>query len=367
MSRIKTDKPKILIIDDAPDIIDLLGELLSPYYSIKAATHGQVALKILDKDQSIDLVLMDYMMPDLNGIDILKHMKTLGILERIPVLMLTGSSDDSIETLALEMGAVDFVRKPISPKVLMARVSNQLELFNAREILKSHNDFLEGEVQRHLDENMHLQDVTILSLASLAEMRDNETGQHILRTKNYVKELAILIRNNPKFSPYIRDEYIEMLYKSAPLHDIGKVGIPDNILLKPGKLTDEEFHIMKRHALFGHNAIHRVEEMLGCEEPFLAVAKSIALSHHERWDGLGYPYGIAGDEIPLSARLMAIADVYDALISRRCYKDPIPHAQTVEIIADMAGKNFDPIITQAFIDNNKIFDDIATVYADPEE
>jgi len=357
----------VLVVDDSPDVIDLLSGLLTPQYRVRAAADGETALKIILSEIPVDIVLLDHLMPDLTGIDILNQLSTTGLLQRIPIIMLTGAEDHLIESKALEMGAVDFVRKPISARVLMARVANHLELSRIRNLLAEEKDFLESEINRRVEEIQKLQDVTIMSLACLAEMRDLETGNHILRTQHYVRQLALLMRDNPRFSEVLTSRYIDLLFKSAPLHDIGKVGIPDRILLKPGPLTEEEMTFMKNHTLFGHDSLVRAEEMMNCSLPFFDVAKQIALCHHEKWDGSGYPRGLKGEEIPISARLMAIADVYDALVSRRCYKEPIAHEKVIEMIADLSGTHFDPEITQIFIEHEVLFHGIALKYQDEPE
>jgi putative two-component system response regulator len=212
-----------------------------------------------------------------------------------------------------------------------------------------------------------IQDVTIMALASLAETRDNETGAHIRRTQHYVRELARALRPHPRFSGFLTDEVIELLFKSAPLHDIGKVGIPDAILLKPGKLTTEEFEIMKTHTTLGRDALAVAERMLDVPNSFLRFAREIAYSHQEKWDGSGYPEGLAGDAIPVSARLMALADVYDALISRRVYKPPFSHEKAVAIISEGRDSHFDPDIVDAFMAIAERFREIAKQYADEDE
>jgi putative two-component system response regulator len=206
--------------------------------------------------------------------------------------------------------------------------------------------------------------VTVLAMSSMAETRDNETGNHILRTQRYVRRLAEQLRLNPRFAAVLTDDYIGLLFKSAPLHDIGKVGIPDAILLKPGKLTPEEFEIMKTHTTVGYESIVRAEKALGTELSFLQPAKEIALSHQEKWDGSGYPQGLQGEAIPLSARLMAVADVYDALISKRVYKNPIPHGESVQIMTQGRGSHFDPDVLDAFLAIHEEFHAIANTYMD---
>ncbi|WP_320127851.1 HD domain-containing phosphohydrolase [uncultured Sphaerochaeta sp.] len=211
-----------------------------------------------------------------------------------------------------------------------------------------------------------IQDVMMMALGSLAETRDNETGNHIRRTQNYIRVLAQNLTNHPRFSGLLTDETIELFYKSAPLHDIGKVGIPDRILNKPSKLTDEEFTLMKTHTTIGHNAILKAEQALGSQNTFLSVACDLAWSHHEKWDGSGYPRGLSGDEIPLAGRLMAIPDVYDALISERVYKKAFSHEEAVTIITQGVGSHFDPDIARTFLRIADRFHEIAMAFKDNE-
>ena len=230
-------------------------------------------------------------------------------------------------------------------------------------IMAKHTNTMIAQLKNYIDEISLTRDVTILSLASLAEARDNETGQHILRTQRYVRALALRLRPHPSFADALNDEAIDLLYKSAPLHDIGKVGIPDNILLKPGKHTDEEFELMKTHAQIGGDALKVAENKLGTTS-FLRLAREIAETHHEKWDGSGYPNGLRGNEIPISGRLMAVADVYDALISKRVYKPAFSHEKAMEIIREGAGKHFDPDIVAALNDIEEEFKEIAKAFSD---
>ncbi|MGH8807815.1 MAG: HD-GYP domain-containing protein, partial [Noviherbaspirillum sp.] len=261
----------------------------------------------------------------------------------------------------------DYITKPISLPVVEARVRTHLQNKAARDFLQDQNAFLESEVNKRVRELAMIQDVTILAMASLAETRDNETGGHIRRTQHYVRRLALALRDHPRFASLLTDDAIELIYKSAPLHDIGKVGIPDAILLKPGRLTAEEFEIMKTHTTLGRDAILAAEKQLNAPDSFLRFAREIAYSHQEKWDGSGYPEGLAGDAIPVSARLMALADVYDALISKRVYKPAFPHEKAVAIIAEGRGKHFDPDMVDAFIAIADDFLDIAGRFADEPE
>jgi putative two-component system response regulator len=244
-------------------------------------------------------------------------------------------------------------------------LKTHLQLKRLRDYLKDKNAFLQEEVRNRTQEVMAVQDVTILAMGSLAETRDNETGNHIRRTQHYLKILADKLRHNIRFSHFLNDDKtIDLLFKSAPLHDIGKVGIPDHILLKPGRFTPEEFEIMKTHTTLGRDSIIAAEKRLGLELPFLAYAKEIAYSHQEKWDGTGYPEGLSGDDIPISGRLMAVADVYDALISRRVYKEGMPHEKALGIILEGRGTHFDPDIVDAFMDCADEFLAVARRYED---
>jgi len=250
---------------------------------------------------------------------------------------------------------------------VLARVATHLSIKRMQDFLKDQNAFLEDEVNKRTAEIIAIQDVTINAMASLAETRDNETGNHIRRTQRYVRVLAEKVRFNPRFAHFLNDDKtIELLFKSAPLHDIGKVGIPDRILLKPGRFEPEEFEIMKTHTTLGRDAILHAESDLGMELPFLKYAKEIAYCHQEKWDGSGYHEGLSGDDIPISARLMAVADVYDALISRRVYKEPMPHEKAVSIIKEGKGLHFDPDMVDAFLELEQEFKTIAANFLDSD-
>jgi len=358
--------PTILAVDDTPVNLSLITGLLKSHYRVKVANSGEKALRIVHSDLPPDLVLLDVMMPDLDGIEVCRRLKDDPRTRHIPVIFLTAMTKSEDERIGLEAGAVDYITKPISPPILLARVKTHLQLKAGRDFLKDKNTYLESEVFRRTREVQAIQDVTIFTMASLAETRDNETGNHIRRTQHYVRALAIKLRDHPRFAGYFTDHVTDLLFKSAPLHDIGKVGIPDKILLKPGKLTPEEFEIMKTHTTLGRDAIEQAERQLGTPVEFLKLAKEIAYSHQEKWDGSGYPEGLTGDNIPVSARLMAVADVYDALISRRVYKPAFPHERAVEMIAEGRGKHFDPDITDAFMEIREEFRAIAMRFGDSD-
>ena len=360
-------KPTILVVDDTPDNIDLLCAVLEHDYRTKIAVNGERALKIARGEARPDLILLDIMMPGMSGYDVCKALKADPATRDIPVIFVTAMSEVADEQLGLSLGAVDYITKPVSAPIVLARIKTQLSMKRMQDFLRDQNQFLRTEVELRTREIVALQDVTIHTMASLAETRDSETGNHIRRTAHYVRTLAEKLRAHPRFAAFLTDETIELLFKSAPLHDIGKVGIPDRILLKPGRFEPYEMEIMKTHTTLGRDAIMAAERELGIEVDFLKYAKEIAYGHQEKWDGSGYPQGLAGDAIPISARLMAVADVYDALISRRVYKDGMSHEEAVAIIAAGRGQHFDPDMVDAFLALQDEFIAIAKRYADSDQ
>ncbi|MBF0411839.1 MAG: two-component system response regulator [Desulfamplus sp.] len=348
----------VMVVDDTEANIDVLVNTLEDMYDVRVAMDGETALEDIMEDPP-DLILLDIMMPNIDGYEVCKRLKENESTKNIPVIFLTAMTEEKDEAKGLLLGAVDYVTKPFSPDLIKARVKNQLEL-------KKYRDNLEELVQERTKELMLTQEVTIYSLACLAETRDPETGGHILRTQRYVKMLAEQLKNHPKFKDFLDDKTIELLFKSAPLHDIGKVGVPDNILMKPGKLSDEEFAEMKKHTICGRDALRFAELKLGSNS-FMRYAREIAYTHQEKWDGSGYPEGIKADEIPMSGRIMAIADVYDALVSKRFYKPAFSHKKALDIIKDGKGKHFDPDMVDAFLAIGDKVMQIAMELADSDE
>jgi putative two-component system response regulator len=357
-------KETILIVDDVAENLHILSELLMPSYRVLVATSGLSALRIVEAAPKPDLILLDVMMPEVDGYTVLSRLKQNPATQDIPVIFVTALSESDDEEKGLRLGAVDYIAKPIKPAVVLARVRTQLDVKRAREWLKSENDLLEAEVAKRMAENDLTQQVSIRALAHLAEIRDPETGNHLRRTQNYVHCLASGLKQRPKYTALMTDRYIDLLARSAPLHDIGKVGIPDYILLKPGKLTEEEFTIMKTHAKLGSDAIQKAEDEMSMPLPFLLIAKEIAHWHHEKWDGSGYPDALAGQDIPLSARIMALADVYDALTSARPYKVAMTSEAARDIIVAGKGKHFDPTLVEVFLENLDEFVAIGNRFAD---
>jgi putative two-component system response regulator len=363
----RNSKPGVLVVDDTPVNLALMVELLQDDYRVRVAASGERALAIAAGPQPPDLILLDVMMPGMDGFEAMARLQASPATADIPVIFLTAKSQVEDEERGLRLGAVDFIAKPISPPVVLTRVRTHLSLKAARDFLADKARYLENEVQRRTAEIKDVQEVTIFTMASLAETRDNETGQHIIRTQHYVRVLARALQGHPRFADYLSDAQVDLLFKSAPLHDIGKVGIPDHILLKPGRLEPDEMAIMKTHTTIGRDTIEAAERRLGHPVPFLQCAKEIAHSHQEKWDGSGYPLGLRGDGIPISARLMALADVYDALISRRVYKPAFPHERAVAMIEAEAGSHFDPDIVAAFSRVKSSFQTIALEFADKPE
>ncbi|HEY5718549.1 MAG TPA: diguanylate cyclase [Motiliproteus sp.] len=359
-----SDKPTLLIVDDSPDDTDLMCALLKDLYMLQVVSGGEAALKLAQGYPQPDLVLLAASLPGLSGYEVCQQLKGDPRTRDIAVILLTATGDEGEEQLGLDLVGVDYIAKPVTSVTLLARVKTQLSLKRSNDLLKNMKGYLDGEVAKRTREAMATQDVTILAMLSLAEARNNETGNHIRRTQHYVKTLAERLQHHPRFSDFLSDEIINLLFNSAPLHDIGKVGIPDRILLKPQALEPDEFEIIKTHAWLGREAIQHAEEQLGTQLALLEHAKDIACHHHEQWDGSGYPGGLAGDDIPIAGRLMAVADVYDALISRRVYKDALPHETAVEIIVQGRGTQFDPDIVDAFIEVTDQFKLIATSFPD---
>jgi putative two-component system response regulator len=340
----------LLIVDDVPANLNVLSEVLHHAgYQVQAATNGRAALRYAALKPRPALILLDVMMPGMDGYQVLAELRNNPETREIPVIFVTALDNHQDEEKGFRHGVADYIVKPIKPDVVLARVRSQLLARQAMDWQRDKSAALEAEVARRVEENELIQTVSIRALAHLAETRDPETGNHILRTQNYVRLLASRLQNHPNFSPTIDELFVKMVAQSAPLHDIGKVGIPDSILLKPGKLDADEWAIMKTHTRMGSDAIELAERDIEKPVEFLALAKEVARWHHERWDGDGYPDQLAGESIPFSARLMALADVFDALVSTRVYKEAATYEEAREIIAAERGRQFDPEMTEAFL------------------
>ncbi len=359
-------KPSVLIVDDSPDNLSLMTGLLISHYTVKTATVSAHVMKIAITEQP-DVILLDIMMPDLDGYEVCRRLKADSLTREIPVIFLTSSTDPESEQLGMSVGAVDYITRPLTPAILMSRVKAHFMVAASAKTMRINNDYLELEVSKRTRQMAALQKVTILALASLAETRDSETGNHLKRTQQYMELLCKYLRGRPIFRDFLSTERIQYMIECAPLHDIGKVGIPDRILLNPGRYSAAEFAIMKTHPTLGRDAIAKAQANAPQDGEFFEIAKQIIYSHHEKWDGSGYPQGLAEEEIPIPARLMALADVYDALISRRVYKPGMSHEKVVQIIMDGRGKHFDPDVVDAFLSLSDDFQAITTRFADTDE
>ncbi len=339
-------KPIILAIDDDTVFLNTVISVLKTDHSVRPFTSGQSALRYMES-RLADLILLDHHMPEMSGLEILTVLRSSPITAEIPIIMLTGSGSDDNEVRALEMGAVDFIQKPVRPQALLTRVRLQLELQSHRRHLKA----LVDEKTRHLNEAYNKlksrEDITLKLLARTADMRDHNTGDHIERTTAFVRIIVDDLLHIPREGYSLSAEAAEDIVRSAKLHDLGKIAMPDSILLKPGELTPNEFDLIKQHPSHGEQLLNECIRLH--DDSFLEVAKSIALSHHERWDGEGYPLGLEGSEIPLPARIVAIADVYDALTSVRPYKSPLTHEEAMTVIKDNGGSHFDPCLVGIFL------------------
>ena len=338
----------VLIVDDHPENLVVLGGLLADEHTVRAAKDGERALELARRLPLPDLVLLDIMMPGMDGLEVLRRLRADPLTRDIPVVFVSALDGDADEEAGLALGAADYIHKPLRPAVVRQRVRNQIALARARAALRGEVATLEAEVLRRLSEKEQLQDAGIHALARLAETRDPATGSHLRRTQSYVALLADALRGHPRFAAALTPEGIATLVKCAPLHDIGKVGIPDHILLKQGPLDPAEWEIMKTHAALGADAIARAQADTRHPAPFLEIARDIARHHHEHWDGTGYPDALAGEAIPLCARLMAVADVFDALTTRRPYKAALPMETVRDMIVAQRGRHFDPDVTDAF-------------------
>ncbi len=322
-----TKKQTVLVVDDTPINLEVLSGILQPEYHVKAALNGQQALKIADSDPPPDMILLDIMMPGMDGYAVCRKLKSNPETEKIPVIFVTAKAEIEDETKGLEMGAVDYIIKPVSPPIVMVRVRTQLALYDQ-------NRELEHKVQQRTAE-LHQSRLEIIHrLGRAAEYKDNQTGMHVIRMSHYARIIAQTISANRA--------WVELIYNAAPMHDIGKIGTPDAILQKSGKLDEKEWGVMRKHPEIG------VEIIGDNPSELLQMAKEIALGHHEKWDGSGYPAGLKGESIPLSARIVSLADVFDALTTERPYKQAWPTEKAVEYIDQQSGRQFDPELVAVF-------------------
>jgi putative two-component system response regulator len=320
-------KQTVLVVDDTPENIDILSGVLREDYKVKAALNGERALKIANSEAKPDIILLDIMMPEMDGYEVCRRLKSNPATQKIPVIFITAKNQEEDEQKGFEIGAVDYITKPISPAIVKARVATQLSLYDQ-------NQTLEKKVHERTEQLTSTRLEIIRRLGRAAEFKDNETGLHVIRMSHYTRLIAEALSYN--------EEWVDLIFNAAPMHDIGKIGIPDHVLLKPGKLDDEEWNIMRRHPKIG-------ADIIGDDDsPLLQMAQEIAFCHHEKWDGSGYPRRLKGEEIPITARIVAIADVFDALTTARPYKKAWEVKDAVKLIEEEAGKHFDPELVTVF-------------------
>lgn len=353
----------IMVVDDTPANLNILRLMLQGKgYRVLAFPSGPAALNAMAISPP-DLIMLDVMMPEMSGFEVCERIKASETLKDVPVLFISALTEVADKVKAFAVGAVDYVTKPFSFEEVNARVDTHLRLRKMKLELEKHNLYLKELVNAQIREISDSQLATIMAVSKLAEYRDDETGHHIERTRMFCRTIAEQLRRNCRYADMISDAYLEDIFHAAPLHDIGKVGIADNILLKPGKLTPEEFEIMKTHAMIGATTLLTVSNRYP-KNTFVNMGIAIARAHHEKWDGSGYPDGLAGEEIPLAGRIMALADVYDALRSKRPYKEPFTHEKSCAIILEGKGRHFDPAVIEAFQEVEDRFEQILEVLGD---
>ncbi|MCI8603463.1 MAG: response regulator [Ruminiclostridium sp.] len=334
----KDDKNVILIVDDIEINRVILAETFRENYDILEAENGEEALKIIDSDERVVAVLLDLLMPVMSGIDVLREMNKSGKINNIPVFIVTAANDDPMLMDAYNLGATDIISKPIMPDFIKCRINNVIELYR-------HRYDLESLLEEKVDKLNLINQSMIETLANIIEFRDGESGEHVKRISSLSKKLLIkLCKMYPEY--YLPKAEIDKISSASILHDVGKIAIPDSILNKPGRLTKEEFEIMKSHSVKGCEILSHIPNLL--DEDTYKYSYDICRHHHERWDGKGYPDGLAGDEISIWAQAVSIVDVYDALISPRVYKAPFPHDVAVKMIYNGECGTFNPKILEAF-------------------
>jgi putative two-component system response regulator len=347
------DRKKIVLVDDNPVNLKLARNTLMEQYDVFTVPSAEKLFLFLERTIP-DLILLDVLMPEMSGYEAITILKSKPATANIPVIFLTSQSDTVSELEGFTLGAVDYISKPFSPQLLLKRVEVHLLLESQKRELKDLNENLQAIVAEKTGAVLELQNAVLITVANLVECRDDVTGGHVERTEKFLYLLVEELLEQNTYQDILETWDINLFLQSSKLHDVGKIAIKDNILLKPGPLTKEEFEDMKKHAIFGETIIERIQQNAR-ESMFLTHAKIMAGTHHEKWDGSGYPRGIAGSNIPLQGRLMALVDVYDALISDRPYKKAFPWEQAVEIIKEGFGIHFDPSLQDIFLAASKRF------------
>ena len=344
------DKKSVLVVDDTQTNIDILKGILSELYTVKVATSGRLALKVAMSARPPDLILLDVMMPEMDGYEVCRLLKADEKTRNIPVIFATAKSEVEDEAMGFALGAADYITKPVSAPLVLARVKTHLEMYDRRRLLES---TVAEQTDHLLEKSRELHETRleiIRRLGRAAEYRDNETGMHVIRMSHFTGILAK--------KAGLTDSESDLIMHASMMHDVGKIGISDLILLKPGKLTSEEFEVIKKHPEIGGEIIgeHQFE--------LLQLSKTIALTHHEKWNGKGYPRGLAGEDIPLAGRITSIADIFDALTSERPYKKPWSVDDALELIEKESGQALDPKLAPLFIAMRPQVEEIMRTFAD---
>lgn len=353
-------KSIILVVDDDKTNLTLAQKILLPQYRIAATNSGMAALKYLEHNHP-DLILLDINMPEMDGFEVMKKLQEKEETANIPVIFLTADNATQTEIKCFQMGAMDFVGKPFVPDILLSRVGKTIELEQYRNNLEKMVKEQADKITEDSRKISKIQESVIVGMANLIESRDGSTGKHVKNTQMYVRMIAEELYKRNLYPELLTKEYIEDICKAAPLHDVGKIKVPDSVLQKPGKLTPEEFETMKLHTTYSRKIIRMIISDVE-DKHYVQTVEDIALYHHERWDGTGYPTGLAGDSIPLAARIMSVADVFDALYEERCYKPPIrPIERIMQIMMEGRGTQFDPVIMDVFTEMLPMLKDVLDI------
>lgn len=347
----------IMVVDDTPANLRMIDEMLRGLgYRVVAFPKGELAVKAAHRNPP-DLILLDIRMPEMDGYEVCRQIKVNSQLQDIPIIFISALRETMDMVKAFQVGGVDYVTKPFRFEEVHARVETHLKIRRMQKELEKHNLHLQELVEEQVREISEAQMAMIFALAKLAESRDDDTGKHLERVQSYCRLIAEALIENRHYPNRLDRRFAKNIFYASPLHDIGKVGISDNILLKPGKLTAEEYEIMKTHTLIGARTLEAVREKYPNND-FINMGIEIARWHNEKWDGSGYPDGLSGEKIPLSARIMTIADVYDALRSKRCYKPAYSHEKATEIMQKDAGTHFDPLLVEIYMSLENQFEEI---------
>jgi len=359
------EKPTLLVVDDQPDNIMAVSGILKGTYRVKAATSGEKALTIATSDTPPDLILLDIMMPHMDGYEVCRRLKDNPVTASIPVIFLTAKSETQDEQYGLELGAVDYITKPISPPIVLARVENHLALKSYAEFMLERGNYLEKEVKNQRKQQNDQLDLTTLLLFAITDMRDTDSPNHILRIKGIVDVLVKQLQHS-SYAEQITPKLAQLIPQASAFHDIGKCVVPDKVLFADQALDIEQYEKMTRHTYQGREAIARAEKALGTQHELLTIAKDIIGSHHERWDGSGFPDGLSREDIPLAARIVAVADAYDGMTSRTGGQE-LSSSQAVERLVTLGGQQYDPVIIESLVSKQTTIEQEISKFSDTDE